>query len=46
MIAIQELLGPEEPLSEQPASEPIPFSGPALDRDSQDAECCPITEAS
>jgi DNA-binding NarL/FixJ family response regulator len=46
MIAIQELLGPEEPLPQQPASEPIPFSGPALDRDSQEGESGPITKAS
>jgi DNA-binding NarL/FixJ family response regulator len=46
MIAIQELLGTEEPLLEQPASEPIPFSGPALDRDSEEGESGPITKAS
>jgi DNA-binding NarL/FixJ family response regulator len=45
MIAIQELLGTEEPLLEQPASEPIPFSGPALDRDSEEGESGPITKA-
>jgi DNA-binding NarL/FixJ family response regulator len=46
IIAIQELLGTEEPLLEQPASEPIPFSGPALDRDSEEGESGPITKAS
>jgi DNA-binding NarL/FixJ family response regulator len=46
MIAIQELLGREEPLPEQPASEPIPFSKSALDRDSQEGDSGPIIEAS
>jgi DNA-binding NarL/FixJ family response regulator len=46
MIAIQELLGPEEPLPEQPASEPIPFANSALDRDSKEGESGPIIKAS
>jgi hypothetical protein len=45
MIAIQELLGQEEPLREQPASEPIPFANSALDRDSQEGESGPIIKA-
>jgi DNA-binding NarL/FixJ family response regulator len=46
MIAIQELLGPEEPLPQQPVSGPTLFSSPALDRDSQEGEFGPITKAS
>jgi DNA-binding NarL/FixJ family response regulator len=44
--AIQELLGPEDPLPQQPASEPISFANSALDRDSQEGESAPIIKAS
>lgn len=46
MVAIQELLGPEEPLTGQPSSGPTLFSSTTLDRDSQDGESGPITKAS
>jgi DNA-binding NarL/FixJ family response regulator len=45
VTAVQQLLGTEESLPEQPSSGPVPFSSPARDRDSQEGECGPITKA-
>jgi DNA-binding NarL/FixJ family response regulator len=46
VTAVQELLRTKESLPEQPSSGPVPFSSPALDRDSQKGERGPITKAS